>query len=256
MKQRFPKNDRKNVLKKTFPHFISTMQLTKPSDVRKESVIFCEPKTDKHGNESIKIQTKYPNNKAGPLVIASPFLFSFGVNERKMQETGEIVGYTLPVCLWGKDEEPTPEQREFFECLTKLQDLCYEYLNETYDGDEVCGAVDEVERLSDLLYYKQTTDKKGRKKRDESAPPILYAKLMYSGKNDKILSLFRTKGDDRVDPMMYFEKYCTVKLALVVESIYIGENSVSIQMKVSECYVKPQRKIEPMLTIEDSDDEE
>ena len=223
------------------------MQLTKPSDVRKESVIFREPKSDKHGNESIKIQTKYPN-KVGPLVIASPFLFSFGVNERKSQETGEIVGYTLPVCLWGKDEEPTPEQREFFECLTKLQDLCHEYLEETYETDV-------SERLSDLLYYKQTTDEKGRKKRDESVSPVLYAKLIYSGKNDKILSLFRTKGDDRVDPMMYFEKYCIVKLALIVENIYISETSVSIQIKVSECYVKPQRKIEPMLTIEDSDEE-
>ena len=222
------------------------MQLTKPSDVCKESVIF-HPKSDKHGNESIKIQTKY-SNKVGPLVIASPFLFSFGVNERKNQETGEIVGYTLPVCLWGKNEEPTSEQREFFDCLSMLQELCLEYLEETYETDV-------SERLSDLLYYKQTTDKKGRKKRDESVSPVLYAKLIYSGKNDKILSLFRTKGDDRVDPMMYFEKYCIVKLALIVENIYISETSVSIQIKVSECYVKPQRKIEPMLTIEDSDEE-
>ena len=223
------------------------MQLTKPSQVRKESVIF-KPKSDKHGNESIKIQTKYSNNKPEPLVIETPFLFSFGVNERKSQETGEIVGYTLPVCLWGKDEEPTSEQKQFFDCMSMLQEYCHEYLEETYETDV-------SERLSDLLYYKQTTDKKGRKKRDESASPVLYAKLIYSGKNDKILSLFRTKGDDRADPMMYFEKYCTVKLALIVDSIFISETSVSIQIKVSECYVKPQRKIEPMLTIEDSDEE-
>ena len=223
------------------------MQLTKPSDVCKENIIFSH-KSDKHGNESIKIQTKYPNNKPGPLVIETPFLFSFGVNERKSQETGEIVGYTLPVCLWGKNEEPTSEQSDFFECLTEIQELCHEYLEETYE-------VDVSERLSDLLYYKQTTDKKGRKKRDESVSPVLYAKLIYSGKNDKILSLFRTKGIDSVDPMIYFEKYCTVKLALIVDNIYISETSVSIQVKVSECYVKPQRKIEPMLTIEDSDEE-
>ena len=86
------------------------MQLTKPSNLRNEKVIFCEPKTDKHGNESIKIQTKYDStsSKTGPLVIETPFLFSFGVNERNSQESGELVGYTLPVCLWGKDEEPTP----------------------------------------------------------------------------------------------------------------------------------------------------
>ena len=222
------------------------MQLTKPSNLRKESVILRESKTDKHGNDIIKIQTKYDNDKPGPLVIETPFLFSFGVNERKSQETDELVGYTLPVCLWEKDEEPTPEQTNFFKCLTKLQEMCHEYLEETYGSDV-------SERLSELLYYKQTTDKKGRKKRDESTPPVLYAKLIYSGKTESIHSLFRTKGDDKVDPMKYFEKYCTVKLALIVDSIYISDNSVSIQVKVSECYVKPERKIKPMLMIDPKD---
>ena len=230
------------------------MQLTKPSNLRNESVIFREPKIDKHGNESIKIQTKYDNNKSGPLVIETPFLFSFGVNERNSQESGELVGYTLPVCLWGKDEEPTPEQKEFAECLTNIQELSHEYLDETY-------GVDVSERLRDILYYKMTTDKKGKQKRDESGsfPPVLYAKLIYSGKAEgKILSLFRTKGDDKVDPMMYFEKYCTVKVALIIDSIYISDEYVSIQVKVSECYVKPQKlKLEPMLTIaEELSDEE
>ena len=220
------------------------MQLTEPSNVHKESIIFREPKTDKHGNESIKIQTKYPNNKPGPLVIETPFLFSFGVNERNSQETDELVGYTLPVCLWGRDEEPTPEQTNFFNCLTEIQDLCYEHLEETYGTDV-------SKRLSNLLYIKHMSDMKGG-----LTPPVLYAKLIYSRKNDEILSLFRTKGDDDVEPMIYFEEYCTVKLALTFESIYISDTNCSIQIKVSECYVKPQRKkIKPMLTITDSDEE-
>ena len=205
------------------------MQLTKPSNLRKESVIFLEPKTDKHGNESIKIQTKYSDNKTGPLVIETPFLFSFGVNDRKSLESDEP---PLPVCLWGKDEEPTSEQTEFFACLTKIQVFVHKYLEKTYGADV-------SERLREILYYKTTTNKKGKKIKDESFPPVLYAKLIYSGKEDKIISLFRTKGDDKVDPMLYFERYCTVKLALIIESIYISETSVSIQVKVNDCYVKP-----------------
>ena len=229
------------------------MQLTKPSEVRKESVIFCESKTDKHGNESIKIQTKYPDNKTGPLVIETPFLFSFGVNERKSLDSDELVGYTLPVCLWGKDEDPTPEQTEFFSCLTKIQVFAHKYLEKTHGADV-------SERLRDLLYYKVTTDKKGREKKDQSVPPVLYVKLIYSGKRESIVSLFRTKVDkvvDSVDPMIYFEKYCTVKLALIIDSIYISETSAAIQVKVGECYVKPQKAFafEPLLTIDDSDEE-
>ena len=226
-----------------------TMQLTKPSNLRKESVIFREPKIDKHGNEIIKIQTKYDNNKSGPLVIETPFLFSFGVNERNSQESGELVGYTLPVCLWGKDEEPTPEQKEFAECLENIKELSHEYLDETY-------GVDVSERLRDILYYRMTIDEKGKQERDESFPPVLYAKLIYSGRAEAILSLFRTKGDNKVDPMLYFENYCTVKMALIIESIYISDEYVSIQIKVCECYVKPQKlKIEPLLIIEPSDEE-
>ena len=223
------------------------MQLTKPSNLRKESVNFLEPKTDKHGNKIIKIQTKYPDNKLGPLVIETPFLFSFGVNERKSLESDELVGYTLPVCLWEKDENATPLQTNFWKCLTKLETWCRKYLEKTHGADV-------SECLRNILYYKQTTDELGTKK-DEKIPPVLYAKLIYSGKSQSIVSLFRTKGDDNVDPMLYFEKYCTVKMALIIESIYISETSASIQVKVSECYVKPQRKLTPLLSIEDSDEE-
>ena len=224
------------------------MQLTKPSNLRKESIKFLEPKTDKHGNEIIKIQTKYPDNKLGPLVIETPFLFSFGVNERKSLESDELVGYTLPVCLWEKDEEATSLQTDFWKCLTKIETWCHKYLEKTRGADV-------SERLKNILYYKQTTDNHGVTKKDEKIPPVLYTKLIYSGKSESIVSLFRTKGDDNVDPMLYFEKYCTVKMALIIESIYISETSASIQVKVSECYVKPQRKLTPLLSIEDSDEE-
>ena len=38
----------------------------------------------------IQIETVYPNGKKGSLLIESPFLFSFGVTERKNKETGKL----------------------------------------------------------------------------------------------------------------------------------------------------------------------
>ena len=210
-----------------------------PSQVRKENVFFSESKTDEHGNEIIKIQTKYDKNKLRPLVIGTPFLNSLGgVYEKTSQQSGKIVGYRLPVYLWGKDEEPTPHQKQLFECLTLIQELCHEYLEETYGFDV-------SERLSKVL------------KRDKSGP-LLYAKLICSGKADeklKILSPFKMKVKDSVksiDPMSYFVNYCKMKMDLIIDSIYISETSVSIQVKLSECYLEP----EPIkLTITDSDEE-
>ena len=50
----------------------------------------------------ILIEVKYQNGKERPLVIETPVLFSFGVNEKKNQETNKLVGYSIPVCLWAK----------------------------------------------------------------------------------------------------------------------------------------------------------
>ena len=72
----------------------------------------------------IKIETNYPKGKKGALVIETPFLFSFGVNERLNQETNQLGGYSVPACLWGKDEEPTLAEGMFFNGMNKLFNIC------------------------------------------------------------------------------------------------------------------------------------
>ena len=132
------------------------MQLKSPSDICcKENLIFHEPVqyTVKNSNLEyyrIKIETPYPNMKQGPLVIESPLLFSFGVNERRDKYSNKLVGYSIPVCLWSKDEKPTQEQKEFFNCLTFLEKSCRIALGETF-SPELAGD------LSDLLFWKDKT---------------------------------------------------------------------------------------------------
>lgn len=76
--------------------------------------------------------------------------------------------------------------------------------------------------LSDIFYYKQTeyTDKKGKtkKKKDDTAAPVLYEKRI-SDKTKKMISLFRSKGNDKVNPFDCLNPYCKVKMALITESI-------------------------------------
>ena len=79
--------------------------------------------------------------------------------------------------------------------------------------------------MSTPLYHKKKeyVDKKGKKKTkiDESAAPVVYAKLIYSEKTKKILSLFKTKGKKSVNPFNYLNQYCYVKMALIFEGIYV-----------------------------------
>ena len=232
------------------------MQLTSYGHLTSDNIIFNEAKEYKVKDSKIKykripIEVKYPNGKKGPLVIETPFLFSFGVNEKKSQDTNKLVGYSIPVCLWSKDSEPNAEEQLFFEALNNIVGMCTLYLESEYGADLASS-------LSSPFYYKQVeyTDKKGKKKtkRDTSAAPVLYAKLIYSEKSKKILSLFKTKGKKDLNPFKYLDQYCNVKMALIIEGIFISKTVTSLQIKVHECYVKQLKPRVSLLTIEEEDE--
>ena len=233
------------------------MQLSSYENITQENIIFNEAKEYKVKDSKIKykripIEVKYPNNKKGPLVVESPVLFSFGVNEKKNQETGKLVGYSIPVCLWVKDSEPNNKEKAFFDFINNVITLSQQHLENEYGPDLASS-------LSSPFYYKQIeyTDKKGKKrtKVDESSAPVLYAKLIYSEKSKKILSLFKTKGKKDLNPFKYINQYCNVKMALIIEGIFISKTVTSLQIKVHECYVKPLKPRETLLTIEEEESE-
>lgn len=157
------------------------------------------------------------------------------------------------MCLWGKEEKANENEKAFFEAINKVTEICQHYLEDEFGPDM-------ASYLTNSLYWKQVeyNDRKGKtkKKKDESVAPVLYAKLIYSDKSMKILSLFCTKGNDKVNPFDYLNQYCKVKMALIVESIYLSKNIVSLQVKVHEAYIKPLKPREALLSIKESDDEE
>ena len=187
------------------------------------------------------------------MVIETPILFSFGVNEKKNQETGKLVGYSIPVCLWSEDSEPNTQEKAFFDAINNVVAMCRLHLESEYGADLASS-------MSSPFYYKQVqyTDKKGKKKTkiDPSAAPVLYAKLIYSEKSKKILSLFKTKGNKDLNPFRYIDQYCNVRMALIIEGIFISKTVTSLQIKVHECYVKPLKPRESLLTIEEEEEEE
>ena len=233
------------------------MQLSSYENITQENIIFNEAKEYKVKDSKIKykripIEVKYPNGKKGALVLESPVLFSFGVNEKKNQETNKLVGYSIPVCLWAKDSEPNNKEKAFFDVINNVTTLSELHLEKEYGADL-------ASTLFPPFYYKQIeyTDKKGKKKTkvDESSAPVLYAKLIYSEKSKKILSLFKGKGGKDLNPFKYINQYCNVKLALIIEGIFISKTVTSLQIKVDECYVKPLKPREALLTIDEEEEE-
>ena len=74
---------------------INKMQLTSYENITQDNIIFNDSKEYKVKDSKIKykripIEIKYTNKKKGPLVIETPVLFSFGVNEKKNQDTKKV----------------------------------------------------------------------------------------------------------------------------------------------------------------------
>ena len=194
-----------------------------------------------------------PNGKLTPLVVETPFLFPFGISERKDQETNKVSGYSIPVCLWKKDVEPSQKEMNFFNNLNKVQELCHDHLSREYGENEAAC-------LSDVLYYKQIeqVDGKGKikKKKDKSSAPVLYVKLIYSSENKKFSTIFKVKGNKEVKPLDYKDKYFNTRMAIIFDSIYLGKTSISIQVKAHEVHILPFEERKSILEYKENDDEE
>ena len=182
-----------------------------------------------------------PNGKLIPLVVETPFLFSFGT------------GYSIPVCLWKKDAEPNQKETNFFNIINKVFDLCQNHLSREYGENEASC-------LSEILYYKQVEniDQKGKskKKKDKTNAPVLYVKLIYSSDTKKFSTLFRVKGKKEVKPLEYKDKYFNTRMAIIFDSIYLGRNSVSIQVKAHEVHILPFEERKSILEYKENDDED
>ena len=235
------------------------MQLSRFENITEDNIVFQTAKKYKVPNskikyERIKIERKLKNGRTTPLVVETPFLFSFGISERKDQETNKINGYSIPVCLWKKGVEPNQKETNFFNIIKKVQELCQNHLSKEYGENEALS-------LSNMLYYKQVEDddKKGKKKKkekDESFSPVLYVKLIYSSETKKFSTLFRAKGNKEVKPLDYKDKYFNTRMAIIFESIYKGRNIISIQVKAHEVHILPFEERKSILDFKENDDDD
>ena len=214
------------------------MQLTSVKKLTKENIIFHKAVVNQYGNESIKIEVKTPGRERGrgPLVIESPLLFSFGV-QKSVNEVENLIGYSIPTCLWSDYKEPSQKELDFYDGLKKIEEVCYEHLKKE------CGSKT-AKMLKIPLIEK------------DERPPILYSKLIFSKKAQKIHTLFHSRGNDKVNPLDYLDQYCKVKMSLMIESIYISDKTVTLQIKVNDIFVKPLIERQVLVTISPSDDEE
>ena len=64
------------------------------------------------------------------------------------------------------------------------------------------------------------------------------------------------KGKKEVNPLDYKDKYFNTRMAIIFDSIYLGKNSVSIQVKAHEVHILPFEERKSILEYKENDDED
>lgn len=228
---------------------MSNTQLTSANGFNTDNMIFSAAQQGIIPNQGgpdikykrISISTKNPDKSVGDLILPTTTLFSFGVCENTEIGTGKVNGYVMPICLHNRDG-PSKEEKQWTDTFDNIVERCKKHLVENreeiekYDLDE-----------RDLKKLNPIYTKRVKGVVEEGSSPILYAKLLISknkkkNKNEtenqnKIITMFFDFDGESVDPMTLLGKYCTVKAAIKIESIFIG-NKISLQVKLYECEVQ------------------
>jgi hypothetical protein len=213
-------------------------QLTPATGYDTKRMIFSEAQTGSIPNSTpainykrITISTLNEDGTTGDLIIPTSQLFSFGVSENKNPDTDKVNGYVMPLCLWNRDGA-TKEEKEWSTTFESIIDRCKEHL--IANREEIDQYTLE---MADLKKFNPLYFKREKGKVVEGTGPTLYAKLIVSKKQDKIISMFYDDNGDEVDPLSLLGKYCYAKAAVKIESIFIG-NKISMQVKLYECEIK------------------
>lgn len=187
-------------------------------------------------SKRINIGSKNDDGTEGELVFETEKLFSYGVCENTDKATGKVNGYTAPLCLLSKDN-PTKAENDFIETFEKIIEKCKDHLLKNKKEYKMNDLERSDLRKLNPLYYK----KNGEGEILEGATPTLYAKLIVSKKNGQnkiITEFFDSETGETFNPLDLIGKYCFVKAAIKIESLFLGSLKTSLQIKLYEADVK------------------
>ena len=221
-------------------------QLTSASGYDPSRLVFASPVANSIQNaggpainyKRVNIMTKNKDGTLGDLILKTPKCFSFGVSENTSMETQTPNGWSFPICLHTMGS-PTQEEKEWVETFQNIVEVCKDHVmdnKEEFDQFDLVRA--QLGKMASCLYIKKEryidpVTKKPKEKVADNAIPTLYAKLIYSKKNEKFVTKFYDNDDNEADPLSLLGKYCYADCAVKIESIFIGRK-ISLQVKLYE----------------------
>jgi len=221
---------------------MSNQNLISLKNFNVKNIVYSKPEVNTIPGQKLSYQRIRLNYEEGDnlndLIIESPAdLLCWGLTEQHDMVSGQLNGYQLPICLWSKNG-PKENEKQFTDIIESICNHTKQYL---VDHRESIGKYDL--ELGDLKKFNPLYWKMEKGKVVEDRGPTLYAKCMYSKKNERFGTVFVNENlNSNVNPLSILNKQCHVKFALKIESIYIG-TKISLQVKLSEVLFRPKETI-------------
>lgn len=179
--------------------------------------------------------THHLDGTRGDLILSTPRVLTFGLQEQRDVETQNIVGYQLPLILWGKNG-PSEDEKQFIDTINRITDVCRSFILENREALKQPDMEENALGRLNPLYYKI---EKGEVQRERA--PLLYTRLnIYRQDNNgaQIRTLFTDEATkEPIDPMRLINRRFFIQGAVRLESILVG-NRPRIHVKLFEARVR------------------
>ena len=205
-----------------------SIQLTEHFNLDTKDIVFGKVtnhtvKKTKVSYQRIPLSLNYGNGTSGPLLIKTPACQTCGVRVDEMDGGG--FRYTLPLTMFDKPV-PTKYQEEW---VKKFYDIC-----KTAKGYLLECGYDEgrLSKLASCMW-------------EGTVGPILYIGLVDSPYNDEYSSRFFMNNVEVMRQKVVGSFNATA--AVRVDSIYIGEKAISVQVRLYEVNLEQREKRDRVL---------
>ena len=161
--------------------------LVNPMNFNADKIIFSNAEENTIPGQKLsyrRIKISYlDNGDLSDLVLRSPSndLLTYGLQEQYDNVTGALTGYQLPIVLWSKSGT-TESEKQFINAIDSIVDKCKDHLVKVRDDIRRFDLEKGDLKKLNPLYIK--LDDRGKPIPDRS--PMLYAKTIYSKKDDKV----------------------------------------------------------------------
>ena len=199
---------------------MTTNRLLEAKNVNTSDIAFGNMTSHVSRNTNVSYQRIPITYKGGPLILKTPPCKSFGIRSSEMDN-----GYTRRTMPLIFDNIPTQQQKEFGVAFYEIEQCAHQHI--VNEGFSPCS----LEKLGSCFWHEK----------------ILYAGIVESIYDSSLNSRYFIDNEEVKRVWVGESSEYDAVAAIVVDSIYVGEKTISIQVKLYEVSLTPAEKRDRIL---------